>query len=65
MICPVAMIGYQGEELRVTGTLPGPITQGMYDQITGLQYGTIKDTRGWLVDVPVTESPAVAQPMAG
>ncbi len=29
----------------------GPVTQMLYDTLTGIQWGKVPDTRGWIVKV--------------
>lgn len=47
VICPVASIGYQGEVFKLAATSPGELTQRLYDEITGIQYGKLPDPHGW------------------
>jgi branched-chain amino acid aminotransferase len=51
VICPVASIGYQGEVFKLAATSPGELTQRLYDEITGIQYGKLPDPHGWNVRV--------------
>ena len=52
VICPVAKIGYQGEVYSVANTPPGELTQRLYDELTGIQYGSIEDRHKWTLTVP-------------
>ncbi|MDC1288041.1 aminotransferase class IV, partial [Gammaproteobacteria bacterium] len=47
VICPVASIGYQNEVFKVASPPPGALTLRLYDELTGIQYGKIKDRHGW------------------
>ena len=47
VICPVASIGYQDEIYSIAGTPPGELTLRLYDELTGIQYGKIKDRHDW------------------
>ena len=47
VICPVASIGYRDEVFRVAAATPGELTQRLYDELTGIQYGKIADAHGW------------------
>ena len=47
VICPVASIGYKGEIFKVANTPPGELTLQLYDELTGIQYGKIKDRHNW------------------
>jgi branched-chain amino acid aminotransferase len=47
VICPVASIGYRDEIFKVATAPPGELTQRLYDELTGIQYGKIADTHNW------------------
>ena len=53
IITPIGCMGYKGKVYKfyADGTRPGPITTQLYQHLTGLQVGDIKDTRGWLEEV--------------
>ena len=53
VICPVASIGYQGETFEVAAATPGELTQRLYDELTGIQYGEVEDRHGWNLRVPL------------
>ncbi len=53
VICPVASIGYQGEIYRVANEPPGELTQRLYDELTGIQYGKVEDRHGWNLRIPL------------
>jgi branched-chain amino acid aminotransferase len=59
VICPVASIGYRDAIYRVAATPPGELTQRLYDEITGIQYGEKEDIHGWnlCLPLPTTENP--------
>ena len=38
--------GFSGRDGKI-----GPITQKLYDTMTGMQWGKIPDTKGWIVPV--------------
>ena len=57
VICPVRSIGYRGEVFEVQGAIPGALTQRLYDEITGIQYGKLPDRHGWTVRVPLPHTP--------
>ena len=48
VISPVGHLSFQGEEWEINGGQTGPLTKRFYDEITGLQQGTVPDTRGWI-----------------
>ncbi len=59
VICPVGAIAYKGKrhEMRANGA--GPLTRKLYDTITGIQLGEVKDKFGWTRVVEVN-APASA-----
>jgi branched-chain amino acid aminotransferase len=48
VISPVGKLHYRGKEYLVNGGKVGPLAQKLYEQITGIQYGKIKDPFGWM-----------------
>ena len=48
VITPVGILGYKGENITVGDGGVGKLTQKLYDTLTGIQYGKIKDTYGWV-----------------
>jgi branched-chain amino acid aminotransferase len=48
VITPVGILGYKGENLTVGDGGVGKLTQRLYDTLTGIQYGKIPDTFGWI-----------------
>ena len=51
VVSPIGEISYQGADHIVSGGKIGPVTQKLYDTITGIQWGKIEDTHGWIVPV--------------
>jgi len=51
VISPVGQITFKGEDFVVAGGGMGPLSQRLYDEIVGIQYGERPDTYGWLVRV--------------
>ena len=47
VICPVARIGYRGENFELASPAPGELTRRLYDELTGIQAGRIEDRHGW------------------
>ncbi len=47
VISPVGLIQYKGVDYTINGGKMGAITSMLYDTITGIQYGKIKDEYGW------------------
>lgn len=48
VITPVGILGYKGENVTVGDGGVGKLTQKLYDTLTGIQYGKIEDTFGWV-----------------
>ena len=47
VISPMGTLRYLGEEYVINHREVGPLSQKIYDTITGIQTGKIPDTRGW------------------
>lgn len=47
VISPVGELNYKGNVQVINDFKIGPITQRLYDELTGIQWGKIADTRGW------------------
>ena len=50
VISPVGQLHYNGETIIINDNQIGPLAQKLYDTITGLQYGDIKD---WILNIKV------------
>jgi branched-chain amino acid aminotransferase len=48
VITPVGTLGYKGENITVGDGGVGQLTQKLYDTLTGIQYGKLEDTFGWI-----------------
>lgn len=53
IISPVGELVYRGESFLINDSKIGPVAQKFYDTITGLQYGEIEDTRGWIEHIAI------------
>jgi len=51
VISPVGELKYGNKEIIINAGKIGPLSQKMYDVLTGIQFGKIKDTMGWTVEV--------------
>ena len=51
VISPVGELCWKGETLTINGGEIGPVSQKLYDQLTGIQYGDIPDPYGWMTEV--------------
>ena len=49
VVSPIGMLYYKGEEHVLCGNKIGPLTQKLYDELTGIQWGKKPDTFGWTV----------------
>jgi len=49
---PITSITHKGKKAVFNGGKIGELTAGIRDTIKGIQYGTIPDTKGWMVRVP-------------
>jgi branched-chain amino acid aminotransferase len=52
VISPVGKINYDGREYVIGNDRTGHWTQRFFDILTGIQYGEIEDTYGWVYKVP-------------
>ncbi|HLM47325.1 MAG TPA: branched-chain amino acid aminotransferase [Myxococcaceae bacterium] len=48
VISPVGALGFQDGELKIGDGKVGEVSQRLYDTLTGIQYGTVPDTHGWM-----------------
>lgn len=51
VISPVGEIHYDGQTVEIGGGKTGPLAQRLFDEITSIQYGDIKDTNNWIETV--------------
>jgi branched-chain amino acid aminotransferase len=51
VISPVGQLCWQEQVITINNNEIGPISQKLYDTITGIQRGTVKDEFGWIVEV--------------
>jgi branched-chain amino acid aminotransferase len=49
VISPVGELSYKGESIVINERRTGDLTQRLYDEITGIQYGRLPDRFGWLM----------------
>lgn len=47
VVSPIGMLSYKGEKYTVSGGKIGPVTQDLYDTLTGIQWGKLEDPYGW------------------
>lgn len=60
IIAPVGTLNFRNQALSVNNNQAGPVTQWLYDQLTGIQLGEITDRHGWnhIVDIPAEANPS-------
>ena len=51
VISPVKELTWKGESAFISGGRIGPLTQRLYDALTGIQWGRLPDEKGWVVPV--------------
>ena len=51
VISPVGELRYEDDIARINDFKTGEITQKLYDTLTGIQWGKIKDDMNWTVKV--------------
>ena len=51
VVSPIGQLFYQGKEYVVCDNKIGELTQKLYDNLTGIQWGKIEDANGWTVKV--------------
>lgn len=49
VVSPIGMLYYKGEEHVLCDNKIGPLTQKLYDELTGIQWGKKEDKFGWTV----------------
>ena len=51
VVSPVKELDWEGKQALIGGGQIGPVTQKLYDTLTGIQWGKLPDTKGWTVKV--------------
>ena len=51
VVSPIGHLFYNEKEYTICNNEIGPLTQKLYDQLTGIQWGKVSDTHGWSVKV--------------
>ena len=49
VVTPISHIEYRGEDIAIAA--PGRLTQRIFADLTGIQYGRIEDPDGWSVKI--------------
>ena len=53
VVSPIGHLYYKGKDYEVSGNKIGKLTQELYDELTGIQWGKIKDERNWCYKVKI------------
>ena len=51
VVSPVKELDWKGDKVFISDGKIGELTQKLYDTLTGIQWGKIPDTKGWIVPV--------------
>jgi len=51
VISPVGQLCFKGKEYTINNNQSGPVSKHLYDELTGIQYGTSEDRFGWTQEV--------------
>ena len=51
VVSPMGVLAYKDVEHVINNNEIGPLTQRLYDELTGIQWGKVEDKRGWIVKV--------------
>jgi branched-chain amino acid aminotransferase len=51
VVSPIGHLFYGGKEYTVANDQIGELTQKLYDELTGIQWGKKEDSFGWTVEV--------------
>ena len=51
VVSPVKELDWKDDKVFINDGKIGPVTQKLYDTMTGMQWGKIPDTKGWIVPV--------------
>jgi len=51
VVSPVKELDWKGDKVEICNGQIGELTQKLYDTLTGIQWGKLPDTKGWIVPV--------------
>ena len=51
VVSPIGELCYKGEKFTINNFEIGPVTKHLYDELTGIQWGRVKDRFGWIIPV--------------
>jgi branched-chain amino acid aminotransferase len=49
VVSPISCIQYQGKDIEIPAV--GEVTQRIWDEVTGIQYGKVEGPQGWSVEI--------------
>ena len=53
VVSPIGLLTYKGKDHIISNNTIGKLTQKLYDELTGIQWGRVADTRNWVLKVKV------------
>lgn len=56
VVTPIALLRYRDADLRPATKGFGTIARGLYDELTGIQFGRIPDRRSWTLKIEMTSA---------
>jgi branched-chain amino acid aminotransferase len=51
VVSPVGGLHFKGRDYQIGAGGVGPVSQGLYDRLTSIQWGRVPDTRGWVREI--------------
>lgn len=51
VISPMGELNYKGKKYTINDNKIGPVSQKLYDSLTGIQYGKLEDKLGWITPI--------------
>ena len=51
VISPVGKLCIHGKDYIINNFETGPLARKLYDTLTGIQWGTVEDTHGWIFPI--------------
>ncbi len=51
VVTPIGRLRYRDEDVRPSAPIPGEIARGLYDELTGIQFGRLPDRHKWMREI--------------
>lgn len=51
VVSPIGLLRYEGKDYIINNNEIGSVTQMLYDELTGIQWGKLPDTFGWVYPI--------------